>query len=210
MGWAARTPGCSGATMASRIRASISWAALLSAIAILRIPARRRISMSPGTTSSFKPATGFPIISATAVFATARTTILGPNSSLQLSLGDQGTWGMTAGYDSISYAGNIINSIYTMHGTTGRSEQRLPAIWRRDQRSAHTGTHTSFTTTTLSPAEQEFQVGTRRDIFQLVGKYLFGDWTVIVQHPPRTQTRLAGRVPARDLWRADIRDASRL
>jgi Putative outer membrane beta-barrel porin, MtrB/PioB len=103
---------------------------------------------------------------------------LGPNSEINLSFGNQGSWGVTAGYDAISYTGNIINSIYTVKGTTGILNNNLAPWGGATNDPLHVGTTTSFTTTSLSPYEKQFQVGTRRDIFQVGGHYIIGDWTL--------------------------------
>lgn len=101
---------------------------------------------------------------------------LGPEAEIGIDVGNQGTWGFTADYDAISYAGNVINSIYTVNGTTGMLNNNFPAWGGASNNPLQAGPITSYTTDTLSPAEKKFQVGTRRDILQFSGHYLFEDW----------------------------------
>ncbi len=103
---------------------------------------------------------------------------LGPTSEVSLKFGNQGTWGVTADYDAISYTGNIIDSIYSVNGTTATLNNNFAPWGGATNNPLHVGTTTSFTTKTLSPAEQPFQTGTRRDIFQLGGHYIVGNWTL--------------------------------
>ena len=102
---------------------------------------------------------------------------LGPTAEIRLSFGHQGTWGITADYDAISYTGNIINSIYTVDGTTGILNNNLAPWGGATNNPLHKGATTAFTTLTLTPAEKAFQVGTRRDAIQLGGQYILDDWT---------------------------------
>jgi MtrB/PioB family decaheme-associated outer membrane protein len=103
---------------------------------------------------------------------------LGPEAEINVSFGHQGTWGITAGYDAISYTGNIIDSIYTVTGATANMNNGF-LDWGGASNSPLTkGSVTSFKTTTLNPAELPFQVGTRRDILQFGGHYDVDDWTI--------------------------------
>jgi hypothetical protein len=110
-------------------------------------------------------------------YSSSTSNKLGPTAEISVSFGDQGKWGITAGYDAISYTGNIINSIYTVDGTTGMLNNNLAAWGGATNDPLHKGTTTAFTTLTLTPAEKPFQVGTRRDTLQLGGQYILGDWT---------------------------------
>ena len=103
---------------------------------------------------------------------------LGPESSIDLRIGNQGIWGLDAGYNAITYTGNIINSIYTVNGTTGVLNNGLLAYGGATNSPLVRGPVRSFTTATLSPAERLFATGTRRDIFHLDGKYQTGHWTI--------------------------------
>lgn len=103
---------------------------------------------------------------------------LSPEAEISLKIGNQGTWGLTADYNAISYAGNIIDSIYTVNGTSGTLNNNFTAWGGASNNPLTKGATTSFTTTTLTPAEKQFQVGTRRDILQFGGQYLIGDWTL--------------------------------
>ncbi|MDE2184477.1 MAG: MtrB/PioB family outer membrane beta-barrel protein [Alphaproteobacteria bacterium] len=103
---------------------------------------------------------------------------LGPEADISLSFGHQGTWGITARYDAISYTGNIINSIYTVTGTTGTMNNGFLNWGGASNNPLTAGSVTSFNATTLSPAMKEFQVGTRRDILEFGGHYIFDDWII--------------------------------
>lgn len=105
---------------------------------------------------------------------------LGPTAEISVRFGNQGTWGIAADYDAVSYTGNIINSIYTVNGTSGVLNDNLAAWGGATNDPLKKGTTTAFTTTTLSPYEHPFQVGTRRDIFQFGGQYILDDWTINV------------------------------
>ena len=105
---------------------------------------------------------------------------LGPTAELDLKFGNQGSWGLTAGYDAISYTGNIIDSIYTVNGATATLNNNFPA-WGGATPSptgGSAGLIKSYTTLTLAPAEQPFQVGTRRDILTFGGQTFLDDWTL--------------------------------
>ena len=108
----------------------------------------------------------------------------GPNAQVNVEFGQQGIWKITAGYGAISYTGNIIDSIYTVNGTTGALNNGLAAWGGATNSPLHKGATTAFTTKTLTPAEQAFEVGTRRDALQIGGQYIDGDWTIAaaVQH----------------------------
>ena len=113
---------------------------------------------------------------------------LGPNASVGFKVGDQGHWGVIGYYDAISYTGNIIDSIYTINGHTGFLN--APLLPWGGQTSVTGPTGTAITgynavagTSAAVPAfplgaEQPLQVGTRRDIVGLTGKYTWGDWTI--------------------------------
>jgi len=97
------------------------------------------------------------------------------SGTVRLDLGNQGTWSAGGYFDSISYTGNTIDSIYTVNQGQGRLNN-LPA-W-----GGSTPTHegnSAFTVPQLlaAGALQPVQTGTRRDIFGSDGKYIWGDWT---------------------------------
>ena len=103
---------------------------------------------------------------------------VGPESLINFRVGEQGKWGVDAGYNAITYTGNIISSIYTVNGATGTLNNGFPAWGGATNVPMVRGPVRSYTTTTLTPAELQFQTGTRRDIFHLNGKYRIGDWTI--------------------------------
>lgn len=103
---------------------------------------------------------------------------IGPESIIDLRIGHQGQWAIDTGYQAITYTGNIINSIFTMNGTTATLNNGLAAFGGATNVPMQRGTVTSFTVPQLMQAERPFQTGTRRDIFHLGGKYQVGDWTI--------------------------------
>ena len=130
-------------------------------------------------------------------------------AEINLSFGDQGSWGVNIGYDATSYTGNIIDPIYTVTGNTGVLNNNL-APWGGASNSPSTkGGTTAFTTTTLSPAEQQFQVGTRRDKVEVGGQYILDEWTfsTAIQHEHKEGTL---EISSRDLWRPSLYLAGRL
>jgi hypothetical protein len=121
---------------------------------------------------------------------------LGPNATVKFNVGDQGHWGIIGYYDAISYTGNIIDSIYTINGHTGTLNGPLGGVntWGGASLTApgsilgynalvggvplsNKATSANTYAFPLS-AEEPFQVGTRRDIVGLTGKYTWGDWTI--------------------------------
>ena len=103
---------------------------------------------------------------------------IGPESVIDLRIGRQGSWEIDAGYNAITYTGNIINSIFTMNGTTGTLNNGLPPWGGATNVPMVRGPITSYTAPVLSQAERQFQTGTRRDIFRFGAKYRLGDWTI--------------------------------
>jgi hypothetical protein len=112
------------------------------------------------------------------VFTTATGNNLGPEAEIDLSFGEQGKWGVAVGYDAITYTGNIIDSLWTVTGTTGTYNNGLVPFGGASNSPLSKGSVTSFTTTTLAPYEQQFQTGTRRDILTVGGQYDLDDWTI--------------------------------
>jgi MtrB/PioB family decaheme-associated outer membrane protein len=101
-----------------------------------------------------------------------------PEGSLELKTGKQGTWGIRAYFNSISYTGNIIDSLYTVNGGLATMNNGLLPWGGASPAQTGKGSITAFTVATLSPYMSQFQVGTRRDIVGGEGKYIWGDWTV--------------------------------
>ena len=103
------------------------------------------------------------------------------NGSVGINFGRQGTWETGLSYDSITYTGNVIDSIYTVNGATATLNPSLKA-WGGATATAP-GTIPSSELTipvlTASGAMQPVQTGTRRDIFDGNFKYFNGDWSFI-------------------------------
>ena len=110
-------------------------------------------------------------------FAGGANNSIGNAGELGFKVGDQGTWGVGAYYDAITYTGNVIDSLYTMNGSVGVLNNNLPA-WGGATAGAK-GATTAFTVASLQAtgAMLPYQVGTRRDILGTDFKYTFGDWT---------------------------------
>jgi hypothetical protein len=98
------------------------------------------------------------------------------NGSVELRIGDQGTWESRAYYDAITYTGNVIDSLYTVYGNQAVLNSGLTP-WG-GATASHPGPTTSYTVPQLQAtgAMQPLQTGTRRDIFGSDFKYLLGDW----------------------------------
>lgn len=98
------------------------------------------------------------------------------SGAVDLSFGEQGTWGLHLYYDSITRTGNTIQSIYTVNGNQAHLNG-LPAYGGATATAA--GPITAYTVPQLlnSGAFQPVQTGTRRDIFGGDGKYVWGAWT---------------------------------
>lgn len=90
---------------------------------------------------------------------------LAPNSSLHLKVGNQGTWGLTADYDAITYvASNSFTTPFDKNGTLVNAY------------TLSTGAATSLARASL--AENTDLVGTRRDRGSVELKYMLGDWAM--------------------------------
>lgn len=109
-------------------------------------------------------------------FTSLTSSKIGPEASLSLEFGNQGSWGVKIDYDAITYTGNIINSIYTVNGETG-TLNGIAAYGGASNSPSTKGTVTAFTPASLSHAEMPFQTGTRRDAVQVAGKVEMGEWT---------------------------------
>lgn len=117
-------------------------------------------------------------------YTSSTSNSFGPSAEIYLDFGHQGTWGITASYVATSYTGNIIDSIYTVNGSTGVLNDNLASWGGASNAPLTKGTTTALTSATLSPHEKAFQTGTRRDMMQVGGQYVFENWTVStnIQH----------------------------
>ena len=95
------------------------------------------------------------------------------SGALNFAFGKQGTWEAGVYYDAISYTGNVIDSLYTLHGNQATLNPGVH-LW-----GGGVGGTTAYTISQLqgTNAMQPVQVGTRRDILGGNFKYLYGDWT---------------------------------
>ncbi|HEX3994847.1 MAG TPA: MtrB/PioB family outer membrane beta-barrel protein, partial [Acetobacteraceae bacterium] len=98
------------------------------------------------------------------------------NGSLEFKGGDQGIWQAGITYDTITYTGNVIDSLYNVTGNTAALNNGL-APWG-GATSTKAGT-TSFTIPQLSRtgAMLPFQTGVRRDLIGGNFKFHWDDWT---------------------------------
>lgn len=87
---------------------------------------------------------------------------LAPESEVNASIGQQGTWKVNGYYDAITYTGN---TFYTPYYSSGAVAGPLAA-------------KTSYTAAQLSAGELQTTAGTRRDISGGDAKYIIGDWTI--------------------------------
>lgn len=106
------------------------------------------------------------------------------SGSVSLKAGQQGTWAAHLGYDSITYTGNLIDSIYTMSGSKGVLNAPLSAFGGATATTkgpvftSGTGALTpAQQASLLNAGEQPVLVGTRRDIVTGDFKYILNNWT---------------------------------
>jgi hypothetical protein len=109
---------------------------------------------------------------------------LGPEAEVSMSVGEQGKWGITAGYNAITYTGNIIDSLWTVTNGVGTLNDGMLPYGGASNSPMKKGSVTSWTSTALSPNMQPYQTGTRRDIVTVGGQYQMDEWTfkADVQH----------------------------
>lgn len=92
------------------------------------------------------------------------TVAAAPNASVNFKVGDQGTWGVTAGYDAITFnQADNFSSPYDRHGNLTATGLAAPI---------NAATPSSAFTNGVG----SYSLGTRRDIFSAAGKYEIGDW----------------------------------
>ena len=100
--------------------------------------------------------------------------------SVNLNFGQQGTWEARLGFDSISYTGNVIDSIYTNNNRSVATLNSGLTPWGgASATAAGSITKSTLTVPVLAGtgAMQPYQVGTRRDISTGGFKYIYGKWT---------------------------------
>jgi hypothetical protein len=106
---------------------------------------------------------------------------IGPEAELKLNFGVQGQWGVDLGYNAITSTGNIIQSIWTLSGNTGRLNNNLLPMGGASNTTTTTtkGTvfSTSFNANTLPANFVSHETGTRRDQVDVGGKIELGEWT---------------------------------
>lgn len=104
------------------------------------------------------------------------------SGDLNLRLGNAGVWSGGVSYDSITYTGNVIDSIYSMDGNQGVLNSPLKIFGGATPTAK--GAYTTSTQGTgglpvsqLNAAEMPVLVGTRRDIVAGDFKYIWDNWT---------------------------------
>jgi hypothetical protein len=99
------------------------------------------------------------------------------SGSIAFRAGDQGIWEAGITYDAITYAGNVIDSLYSVNGQVATLNNGL-APWG-GATATKRGATTAFTIPQLTAtgAMQPFQTGTRRDIIGSDFKFIWGSWT---------------------------------
>jgi MtrB/PioB family decaheme-associated outer membrane protein len=109
---------------------------------------------------------------------------IGPESSIEARYGQQGSWGVYAGYDAITYVGNTIQSPYYPSGLISPG---LRAYGGAPSMTSATGAYTTITTagsaTSYSAANYAnglltLDTGTRRDIFKGGAKFYWDNWLI--------------------------------
>ena len=102
----------------------------------------------------------------------------GPEAEFDLRFGEQGSWGIEANYSAITYTGNIIDSLWTINGAIGKTNNGLLPYGGASNTPLTKGTVTSFTVAGLTPYFDQFQTGTRRDKVEVSGKVELDTWTL--------------------------------
>jgi hypothetical protein len=117
-------------------------------------------------------------------FGSSTTNAIGNEAYVGFRTGNQGTWGIGGYYNAITYTGNVIDSLYTVNGSTAYLNNNL-APWGGATGAAK-GAVTAFTVPQLqsSGALLPVQTGVRRDIVGGDFKYKLGSWTFsgVVRH----------------------------
>jgi hypothetical protein len=103
--------------------------------------------------------------------------------SVGFRAGQQGTWSFGANFDSITYTGNVIDSLYTVYGNQAvLNPGLLPYGGATSQTAATPGALTSshYTAAVLAAtnAMRPEQTGTRRDAVGADFKYIWNEWTI--------------------------------
>lgn len=113
---------------------------------------------------------------------------LAPESEVNVTAGQQGTWKVDAHYDAITYTGQTFYSPYTSSGSLAPG---LQAFGGYDGVTAGSGHNLNYYATHTLPMLRE-TAGTRRDIGGAEGKYIIGDWTIStgLQHEHKEGTKL--------------------
>ncbi len=97
---------------------------------------------------------------------------LAPESEIDVSIGQQGTWKANAYYDAITYTGENFSSPY--FATGGLASGLLPY---GGSTTTAAGTRTTAYYATHALPMNQLTAGTRRDIGGIDGKYILGNWT---------------------------------
>lgn len=99
--------------------------------------------------------------------------------SIEIDVGNQGTWESHSYYNAITYTGNVIDSLYSVHGSQEVLNNNLAPYGGATSSAAGSFTKTTATIPALTAtgAMQPTQTGTRRDILGTNFKYILGDWT---------------------------------
>lgn len=107
---------------------------------------------------------------------------LAPIGYIALNFGQQGTWETHIAFDSISYTGNVVDSMYRDTNSSMAILNNGLTPWGGATESTIGGvTKSSFDIPTLlaTGAIQPFQTGTRRDRTKANFKYIYGHWTFV-------------------------------
>ncbi|WP_158240499.1 MtrB/PioB family outer membrane beta-barrel protein [Telmatospirillum siberiense] len=99
---------------------------------------------------------------------------LAPESEVNVTAGQRGTWKVNAFYDAITYTGQTFYSPYTSSGALAPG---LQAFGGYDGVTSGSGHNLNYYATHTLPMLKE-TAGTRRDIGGVDGKYLIGNWVI--------------------------------
>lgn len=96
---------------------------------------------------------------------------------LEFKAGDQGTWGVGGYFDSITYTGNVIDSLYTVSGSHAFLNPGLTTYGGATPTSKGSISSYNIPGLVATGGMQPVQVGTRRNIVGGNFKYEWGNWT---------------------------------
>lgn len=108
---------------------------------------------------------------------------IAPNGSIGLNVGNRGTWAVNVYGRSISYTGNVVDSLYTTTtgGTVVLNNGLVPFGGATNVPPLAGVLPAAFTPAKLTADMDPIQTGTRRNILGVQSKYISGGWTFVAE-----------------------------